>query len=56
MEKSILIELSRRELMTIEAGKPIEYYLGYYIGGTIGTFESLIGGFIDGLKGEYHWQ
>jgi hypothetical protein len=52
MENYGVIELTPDQLLLIEGGKPISYYIGYGIGFISGTFVSLIAGIKDGLSGE----
>lgn len=54
MDNTNIIQLSHEELMTIEAGKSIAYYLGVFVGAAVGTFESLVVGITDGYKDEHH--
>lgn len=46
-------ELSFEEMMVIEGGRPISYYIGYAIGAVTGTALSLVAGLANGLEGEH---
>lgn len=46
-------ELSIEEMIVIEGGRPISYYIGFAIGAVGGTAFSLIVGIANGLEGEH---
>jgi patatin-like phospholipase/acyl hydrolase len=48
MEKFGVIELSSKEMISIEGGKTLCYYLGLIAGATVGTIVSLVKGVQDG--------
>ena len=51
MENFGIIELSADEMLTIDGGKSLSYYLGLIVGATVGTVVSLVKGFQDGVDG-----
>ena len=53
MENIGVIELSSNEIMAIDGGKPIGYYLGFALGAIAGTVVSLFDGIKDGLDGQH---
>jgi hypothetical protein len=53
MEKFGVIELSSKEMISIDGGKTLSYYLGLVIGATAGTIVSLIKGVEDGIDGHH---
>jgi len=53
MENYEVIELSSKEMVSIDGGKTLSYYLGLVIGVTVGTAVSLIKGLQDGIDGHH---
>ena len=53
MEKFGVIELTSKEMISIDGGKSISYYLGLVIGATVGTAVALIKGIQDGVDGHH---
>jgi hypothetical protein len=53
MGKFGVIELTSKEMISIDGGKSFSYYLGLVIGATAGTAVSLVKGFIDGFDGHH---
>jgi len=53
MENIGIIELSTNEMIFIDGGKPISYYLGFALGAISGTLVSLFAGVTDGLDGQH---
>jgi len=53
MEKFGVIELTSKEMISIDGGKTFSYYLGMFIGATVGTAVALIKGIQDGLDGHH---
>jgi hypothetical protein len=53
MEKFGVIELTSKEMVSIDGGKTFSYYLGLVIGATAGTVIALIKGVQDGLDGHH---
>jgi hypothetical protein len=53
MEKYGVIELTSKEMISIDAGKTLSYYLGLIVGATAGTVVSLIKGIQDGIDGHH---
>ena len=53
MENYGVIELSSKEMVSIDGGKTFSYYLGLVIGITVGTAVALIKGFQDGVDGHH---
>jgi len=53
MEKYSIVELSSEEMISIDGGKTLSYYIGLAIGATAGTFVSLVKGFQDGIDGKH---
>jgi hypothetical protein len=53
MEKFGVIELTSTEMISIDGGKTLSYYLGLVIGATVGTVVSLIKGVQDGIDGHH---
>ena len=53
MENLEILELSLNEMLTIEGGKPISYYIGFALGAIAGTTVSLLSGFAGGLNGQH---
>jgi hypothetical protein len=53
MEKFGVIELSSKEMISIDGGKSISYYLGLVVGATVGTVVALVKGFQDGINGQH---
>ena len=49
MEKFGVIELSTNEMIAIDGGKSLGYYLGYAIGFVCGEVVTLLGGIADAL-------
>jgi hypothetical protein len=52
METYGVIELTRDQMVLIEGGKPLSYWIGYVAGFISGTITSLAAGFKDGVSGE----
>ena len=53
MEKYGVIELTSKEMVSIDGGKTFSYYLGSVIGATAGIAVSLIKGLQDGIDGHH---
>jgi hypothetical protein len=53
MEKYGVIELTSKEMISIDGGKTLSYYLGLIVGATAGTVVSLIKGIQDGIDGHH---
>jgi hypothetical protein len=53
MEKFGVIDLTSTEMISIDGGKTLSYYLGLVIGATFGTVVSLIKGVQDGVDGHH---
>jgi hypothetical protein len=53
MENLGILELSFNEMLAIEGGKPIGYYIGFTLGAIAGTAVSLLSGFAGGLNGQH---
>jgi hypothetical protein len=53
MEKFGVIELSSQEMISVEGGKSLSYYVGLVIGTAAGTVVSLLKGIEDGLNGQH---
>ncbi len=53
MEKFGLVELTSQEMISIDGGKSLSYYIGLVIGATAGTVVSLIKGVQDGIHGHH---
>jgi hypothetical protein len=53
MENFGTIELTTNEMLAIDGGKSLSYYLGLVVGATVGTVVSLIKGIQDGLDGKH---
>lgn len=53
MEKFGVIELTSKEMISIDGGKTFNYYLGLIIGTTAGVVVSLIKGVQDGIEGTH---
>jgi hypothetical protein len=53
MEKYGVIELTSCEMISIDGGKTLSYYLGLIVGATVGTAVALIKGVQDGLDGNH---
>ena len=53
MEKFEVTELTLDEMILIDGGRTISYYIGLVIGATVGTAVSLIKGIQDGLDGHH---
>jgi hypothetical protein len=53
MENFGIIELTSKEMLSIDGGKSLSYYLGLFIGATVGTAVALIKGFEDGVDGHH---
>jgi hypothetical protein len=55
MEKAGIIELTSEEMISIDGGKSISYYLGMFVGATAGTAVALVKGIIDGIDGHHEY-
>ena len=53
METFGVIELTSKEMISVEGGKSFSYYLGFVIGATFGTAVALIKGIQDGIDGHH---
>ena len=53
MEKFGVVALTSEEMIFIDGGKSLSYYIGLVIGATAGTVVSLIKGIEDGLNGQH---
>jgi len=51
MENLSVIELELNEMIAIDGGQPLSYYLGYAVGAIAGTAVSFFAGLIGGLEG-----
>ena len=51
MERLSVIELELDEMITIDGGKSLGYYLGYAVGAIAGTTVSFVAGVFGGLQG-----
>jgi len=49
MEKFGVIELSINEMIVIDGGKTVSYYIGFTVGALAGTIVSFLAGFGAGL-------
>jgi hypothetical protein len=54
MEKLEVIELTSKEMISIDGGRTLSYYLGLFVGATIGTAVALVKGFTDGYDGTHY--
>ena len=53
MENYGVIELTSNELISIDGGKSLSYYIGFVVGITVGTVVSLLKGAQDGVDGHH---
>jgi len=53
MENLGIIELTSTEMISIDGGKSLSYYVGLVIGAAAGTVVSLLKGIEDGLNGQH---
>jgi hypothetical protein len=53
MENYGVVELSSKEMVSIDGGRSLMYYLGLVIGATVGTVVALIKGIQDGVDGQH---
>jgi hypothetical protein len=53
MEKIGVIELTSKEMISVDGGRTLSYYVGLFIGATAGTIVSLIKGLQDGTDGHH---
>ena len=53
MENIGVVELTSKEMISIDGGKSISYYLGLLIGAAAGTTVALIKGIQDGVDGHH---
>lgn len=53
MEKFGVIELTSKEMISIDGGKTFSYYLGLVVGATVGTVVSFVKGITDGIDGKH---
>ena len=53
MEKFEITELTTDEMILIDGGRTLSYYIGLVIGATVGTAVALIKGFEDGFDGQH---
>jgi len=53
MESFAVIELKSVEMVAIDGGKPLGYYLGFAAGAIAGTTISFIAGLIGGLEDKH---
>ena len=53
MENLGIIELTSKEMISIDGGESLSYYIGLVIGATAGTAVSLIKGIQDGIDGHH---
>ena len=49
-----LTELKLNEMIAIEGGQPLSYYLGYAVGAIAGTTVSFVAGLFAGLEGKHN--
>lgn len=50
METYGVIELTKDQMLVIEGGKPLSYYIGYGLGFISGTFTAFFAGFGAGIN------
>ena len=55
MENFGVIELTSTEMISIDGGKSLSYYVGLVIGAAAGTVVSLLKGIEDGLNGQHKY-
>jgi hypothetical protein len=53
MEKFGLVELTSNEMISIDGGKSLSYYVGLFVGAAAGTVVALIKGIEDGVDGHH---
>jgi hypothetical protein len=53
MENFGVIELSSKEMISIDGGKTLSYYLGLVVGAVVGTAVALVKGIEDGIDGKH---
>jgi hypothetical protein len=53
MENYGVIELSSKEMISIDGGKSLSYYLGLVVGAVVGTAVALVKGIQDGVDGKH---
>jgi hypothetical protein len=53
MENLGIVELTSKEMISIDGGKSLSYYLGLVVGATVGTVVSLVKGIQDGIDGHH---
>jgi hypothetical protein len=53
MGKFGVIELTSKEMISIDGGRSFNYYFGLVIGATVGTVVAFIKGFQDGVDGQH---
>jgi len=53
MEKLEVIELTSKEMISIDGGKSLSYYLGLFVGATVGNVVAIIKGIQDGIDGHH---
>ena len=53
MNKFGVIELSINEMIVIDGGKTVSYYIGFTVGAIAGTLVSFFAGFGGGLNGHH---
>jgi hypothetical protein len=53
MENFGVIELTSKEMIFIDGGKTLSYYLGLIVGATVGTAVALVKGIQDGVDGKH---
>lgn len=54
MKNLEVTELELNEMIAIDGGRPLSYYLGFAIGAIGGTSVSFVAGLIGGLEGEHN--
>jgi hypothetical protein len=53
MENLGIIELTSKEMISIDGGKSLSYYFGMVIGAAAGVVVSLVKGIEDGMNGQH---
>jgi hypothetical protein len=53
MENHAVTELTLNEMIAVEGGQPLSYYLGFAIGAVAGTAVSFVSGLVGGLEGHH---
>lgn len=53
MENLAVTELTINEMIAIEGGQPLVYYLGFAVGAIGGTAVSFVAGLLGGIEGKH---